>query len=59
MTEGVKLALNAVGGVGDIQKRVRIFNALTAEGFTFPSIIHPTAFVEPSASIAEGVQVIP
>jgi len=56
---GVNLAVNAVGGIGNIQSRIKVFDRLTQAGFTCPVLVHPTAFIEPSASLAEGVQVMP
>lgn len=54
---GVCLALNAVGGIGNLTPRLEVFERLKAAGFTFPTVIHPTAVVEPSAQLADGVQV--
>jgi len=54
---GVKLAANGVGGILDINVRVRLFELLESAGFAFPALVHPRATVEPSASVAEGVQV--
>jgi acetyltransferase EpsM len=56
---GVCLAANAVGGIGDINSRIRVFESLKQVGFTCPMLVHPIAFVEPSASLADGVQVMP
>jgi acetyltransferase EpsM len=56
---GVHLAVNAVGGIGNIQSRIKVFDQLSVAGFTCPTIIHPTAFVEQSATLGEGVQVMP
>lgn len=56
---GLHLAANAVGGVGDIGSRVRVFKRIIGEGFTCPSLVHPTATIEPSAELADGVQVFP
>jgi acetyltransferase EpsM len=58
-TRGVKLAVNAVGGIGNIAVRIKVFEQLKAAGFTCPALVHPRAFVEPSARLAEGVQVFP
>jgi sugar O-acyltransferase (sialic acid O-acetyltransferase NeuD family) len=55
--KGVKLAANGVGGIIDINVRVRVFELLSAAGFSLPSLIHPRATVEPSAEVGEGVQV--
>jgi sugar O-acyltransferase (sialic acid O-acetyltransferase NeuD family) len=56
---GVGLALNAVGGIGNVDVRLKVFDLLQEAGFAFPTVIHPTAFIEPSAEIDEGVQVLP
>jgi len=57
--KGVHLAINAVGGIGNIQSRIKVFERLSHAGFTCPTLIHPTAFVEPSATLSDGVQVMP
>jgi len=56
---GIYLAVNAVGGIGDISSRVKVFECLTRAGFENPTLVHPTAFIEPSATLASGVQVFP
>jgi sugar O-acyltransferase (sialic acid O-acetyltransferase NeuD family) len=56
---GLRLAINAVGGVGDIGSRVQVFERILNAGFTCPTLVHPTAFVETSAHLADGVQVFP
>ena len=56
---GVLLAANSVGGIGNYRVRLNVFEWLAQAGYTCPALIHPAAFVEPSASIAEGVQVLP
>jgi sugar O-acyltransferase (sialic acid O-acetyltransferase NeuD family) len=57
--EGVRLAVNAVGGIGNVAIRIKVFNKLTEAGFACPAIVHPTAFVEASATLFPGVQVFP
>ncbi|MFP3852903.1 MAG: NeuD/PglB/VioB family sugar acetyltransferase [Anaerolineales bacterium] len=57
--KGIGQAANAVGGIGDISNRFRVSQRLQTAGFHLPSLVHPTAFVEPSASYDEGVQVFP
>jgi sugar O-acyltransferase (sialic acid O-acetyltransferase NeuD family) len=57
--KGVHLAANAVGGIGDIQTRVKIFQQLKAANFTCPTLVHPSAVVEPSAFLTEAVQIFP
>jgi acetyltransferase EpsM len=58
-SKGIRLAVNAVGGIGEIGVRVRIFEDLRKVGFGFPTLIHPTAMVEASARLSPGVQVFP
>lgn len=55
--EGIGLAVNAVGAVGNMRIRIDVFDALQAHGFTCPTIVHPRAVIEPSAHIDEGAQV--
>ena len=55
---GVRQAVNAVGGIGNVAVRVMIFQRLAEAGFVCPPVVHPTAFVESSAALAPGVQVM-
>lgn len=54
---GVRLAVNAVGGIGNVSVRLKIFDILEKAGFTFPVLVHPSAVVERSAVLEPGVQV--
>jgi sugar O-acyltransferase (sialic acid O-acetyltransferase NeuD family) len=54
---GVSMAVNAVGGIGNLAPRLKVFENLRQAGFDFPTVIHPSAVVEASALIAAGVQV--
>ncbi len=56
---GLDRAVNAVGGIGDTQSRVRVFERLRHAGYVCPAQVHPKAFVEASAKLADGVQVFP
>ncbi len=56
---GLNRAVNAVGGIGNIISRINVFEKLQKAGFTCPTLVHPTAFVEQSARLADGVQVMP
>jgi sugar O-acyltransferase (sialic acid O-acetyltransferase NeuD family) len=56
---GIRLAINAVGGIGNVQVRIKVFQTLAEAGFTCPTVVHPTAWVEASASLADGVQIFP
>jgi acetyltransferase EpsM len=57
--QGVHLAANAVGGIGNITSRIKVFERLIKAGFSCPTLVHPKAFIEPGALLAEGVQVMP
>lgn len=59
VARGVSMAANAVGGVGDIMSRVRIFQKILSANLTCPTLIHPSAVLEASAKFADGVQVFP
>jgi acetyltransferase EpsM len=54
---GVRQAVNAVGGIGDIAVRIKVFKRLEMAGFTCPAVVHPSAVIEPGARIAQGAQV--
>jgi sugar O-acyltransferase (sialic acid O-acetyltransferase NeuD family) len=56
---GIHMAANAVGGIGNITTRVKVFDSLSQAGFSCPILMHPTAFVEPSAILSDGVQIMP
>ena len=56
---GVRLAVNAVGGIGNVAVRIQVFRRLAGAGFTCPAVVHPSAVVEPSAMLSPGVQVFP
>ncbi len=57
--QGVRLALNAVGGIGNLAPRIKVFERLAQVGIVCPAVVHPTAFVEASAQLSPGVQVFP
>lgn len=54
---GIHQALNGIGGITDPVDRKTAFDRLEGAGFNCPVIIHPAAFVEPSASLSDGTQV--
>ncbi len=55
---GIHLAANAVGGIGNVSVRVKIFDLLERAGFVCPALVHPTAVIERSATLEAGVQVL-
>jgi sugar O-acyltransferase (sialic acid O-acetyltransferase NeuD family) len=56
---GIRQAVNAVGGLGDMSIRIKVFHLLGEAGFTCPAVVHPSAFVEASATLSPGAQVFP
>lgn len=58
-TQGVRSAVNAVGGIGNISIRIKVFEQLTIARFLCPTVIHPSAFIESSAVLSSGIQVFP
>ncbi len=55
--QGVRLAVNAIGGISNIQVRIKVFRKLAENGFACPALVHPRALVEPSAALGPGAQV--
>lgn len=58
MVQGVHLAVNAVGGIGNVDARIKVFDLLQGAGFDFPTLVHPSAVIDASAILASGVQVL-
>lgn len=58
-SQGVRQAVNAVGGIGNLEIRLRVFERLAAASFANPAVVHPKAFLEPGARLEAGVQVFP
>lgn len=57
--EGIRLAVNGVGGIGDLSVRLGVYELLRQIGFRCPTVVHPTAFMEDSAALSEGGEVFP
>ncbi len=55
--EGIGLAANGVGGIGDIDARATVTQRLAAEGLSCPALLHPSAVIEPSFVPTPGLQV--
>jgi sugar O-acyltransferase (sialic acid O-acetyltransferase NeuD family) len=55
--QGIRQAINAVGGISSPAARRKVFELLAQEGFSCPALAHPSAVVEPSAVLSDGVQV--
>ncbi len=56
---GIRLAINGVGGVGDLPARLAVYQKLVKAGLYCPTVIHSTAFLEDSAILSDGIQVYP
>jgi acetyltransferase EpsM len=56
-TKGVKMAINAVGGIGNVNVRIEVFKKLADNGFVCPPIVHPSATIEKSSTLSPGVQI--
>ena len=56
--DGIDAVVNAVGGIGNYAVRWKIFERLQKLDFSFPTLIHPTAFVEDTVTLADGIQVL-
>ncbi len=50
--------VNAVGSVTLPVARKAVFTAFKMRGYSFATVIHPTAIISPYAELAEGVQVM-
>ncbi len=57
--QGISLAVNGVGGIGNPDARAAVFERLERHGFSFPVLVHPSVVMEPSAVLDPGVQVFP
>jgi acetyltransferase EpsM len=54
---GLKQAVNGVGGIGNIAPRLMVYQWFRQSEINCPTVIHPTAFVESSAQLSDGIQV--
>lgn len=57
--QGIAAAAIGVGSIGNTALRHRIFDAAVQAGLELPALVHPTAYVSPSATLAAGVIVMP
>lgn len=52
------LLINGVGSTRNTTVRARLFQQAKALGFSFASVLDPSALIDPSVSLGEGVQVL-
>lgn len=50
--------INGLGSTGEIKRRVTLFNHFTAEHYHFTNVVHPTAYLSPSVSYGQGLQIL-
>jgi UDP-perosamine 4-acetyltransferase len=53
--EGISLAVMGIGSAASCSARSRAFERLSAAGFTLLDVIHPRAYLSPSASSGAGL----
>jgi acetyltransferase EpsM len=56
--EGIRTVFNSVGGIGNFLVRLKVFQTLAKAGFNCPVLVHPTAHIDPSAMLEQGVLVL-
>lgn len=56
--DGVRFAINGIGGVALPTLRQKFFTMLKEIGFILPNLIHRSSIVEPSVKLGEGNQVM-
>jgi acetyltransferase EpsM len=57
--QGVRTVVNAIGGIGNMYIRIKVFNEIATAKFICPTVIHPSAFIEASAVLSSGIQIFP
>lgn len=50
--------VNGIGSVGITHARRNVFERLTAQGYSFTRVVHPTAHIADDVSLGRGVQVM-
>jgi acetyltransferase EpsM len=56
--QGIRTAFNSVGGIGNYTVRLKVFQILARVGFVCPVLVHPTAHIDPTAILEQGVLVL-
>lgn len=50
--------VNGIGSIGDTRLRAKLFGKFKKLGYTFSSVVHPSAVLSKSCILSEGVQVM-
>ena len=50
--------VNGIGSIKDLNLRSKVYNFFKSKGYTFCSVIHPSAVVSHRARLGEGVQIL-
>lgn len=50
--------VNAIGSTGDTVQRRTVFDVMKAKGYTFATVVHPSAIVASHVILGEGAQVM-
>lgn len=50
--------INGLGSVGAINRRAAVFGEFAAKNYRFNTLVHPTAYLSPSVSYGQGLQVL-
>jgi sugar O-acyltransferase (sialic acid O-acetyltransferase NeuD family) len=56
--QGITHAVNGVGSIDDLTVRAGVFERLLAAGLGCPTVVHPVAWTDPSATVSDGAQVL-
>jgi len=57
LPDGVHL-VNGIGSIGSTALRKAIYDRFNAKGYSFASVIHPTATIASGAQLSDGVQIM-
>ena len=55
---GSVVLANGVGGIGVTGPRHRVFDTMTAKGYFFPALVHPSAIIARDVVVGDGAQVM-
>jgi sugar O-acyltransferase (sialic acid O-acetyltransferase NeuD family) len=56
--DGIVHAVNGVGGISRIETRIEAWQRLLDAGLACPTLVHPSAVVEPTSTLGRGAQVL-